>query len=479
MKIDSIHMRSLIALAVVTLCVAGCGKDGGVAVDSKPSDATSTPATNSGQGQSASVDAQSANGEATVPATPLEPTPNSPPPSQDAAAVLTIGSKAPSLDIEHWVSNGNGRFSSVTDFTPGNVYVVEFWATWCGPCISSMPHLAETQEAFAEKGVQLISISDEDLPTVEEFLKRPFEGSEGGPATFGELTSVYSLTTDPDRSNHTNFMQAAGQNGIPTAFIVGRTGLIEWIGHPMTMDEPLAKVVGDEWDRELFAKEFEASQKIELMQRDIMMLAQRGDIDGAMEMINKVRAETQDPQLLMQLANMSAQLKVMPVSQLLQQGDTDGAIAKLDELIASATDVEQERLQMMRLSLLLRFAPEKAAAALTDLASREVLNEMQANQISWQIFQQSEEDPDLSPALIDAAVELMRKSTSTTTDGSIWDTFARLLHRQGKLDEALEAQTKAAENPGPSADAINEFLEQLKAEKAGLAAPAAAEADAE
>jgi tetratricopeptide (TPR) repeat protein len=261
-------------------------------------------------------------------------------------------------------------------------------------------------------------------------------------------------------------MQAAAQNGIPTAFIVGKSGLIEWIGHPMTMDEPLAKIVGDQWDRDLFAKEFQASQKIKLMQREIMMLAQRGDFDGATAMIDQAKAETQDPKLLMQLASISAQLKIMPVSQLLQEGDTDGAIAKLDELIASASEGEQERLQMMRLSLLLRFAPDKAAEALIDLASRDVLDETQANQVSWQIFQQSEKDPELSPALIDAAVELMKKATAASNDGSGWDTLAHLLHRQGKLDEALEAQAKAAENPGSAKDAINEFLEQLKAEKA-------------
>ena len=43
---------------------------------------------------------------------------------------LTIGSKAPALDVEHWVQNGEGKFKPVTKFENGKVYIVEFWATW-------------------------------------------------------------------------------------------------------------------------------------------------------------------------------------------------------------------------------------------------------------------------------------------------------------------------------------------------------------
>jgi hypothetical protein len=80
------------------------------------------------------------------------------------------------------------------------------------------------------------------------------------PVTFGELTGQYCLTTDPDRSNHTNYMKAAGQNGIPCAFVVGKDGFIEWIGHPMSIDRPLANIIEGNWDRDAFAVEYKQGQ---------------------------------------------------------------------------------------------------------------------------------------------------------------------------------------------------------------------------
>ncbi|MFM8400950.1 MAG: TlpA disulfide reductase family protein, partial [Pirellula sp.] len=101
--------------------------------------------------------------------------------------LLTIGSDAPALDVEHWVQNGEGKFSKVTKFEKGKVYIVEFWATWCGPCVASMPHIVETQAKYADKGVQIVSISDEPKETVEEFLDRKVPRSEKE-MTFRDLT---------------------------------------------------------------------------------------------------------------------------------------------------------------------------------------------------------------------------------------------------------------------------------------------------
>lgn len=216
-----------------------------------------------------------------------------------AAKELGIGSKAPPLDIKFWVQDGNGFFDQVTEFTPGKVYVVEFWATWCGPCIASMPHLAELQNEYRGRGVQIVSVSDETLAEVEALMVQ--QNDQVG-KTFSEITSAYSLTTDPDRSVHEDYMEAANQPGIPTAFIVGKSGLVEWIGHPMEMDQPLEAVVTDSWDRAKFKKEFDAKQQFDRTMQQMQALAGAGKFDEAIELIEsqipKVESDMQRAQLV-------------------------------------------------------------------------------------------------------------------------------------------------------------------------------------
>jgi thiol-disulfide isomerase/thioredoxin len=200
---------------------------------------------------------------------------------------LTIGSVAPNLDIENWIQTGNGAFEPVTTFANDHVYVVEFWATWCGPCVASMPHLAALQGEYADKQVQIISITAEDLATVEAFLDRKVRGEED--KTYRELTAAYCLTSDPDRSCDADYMKAAQQRGIPTAFIVGKDGHIEWIGHPMSMDEPLKSIVNSTWDREQFAIELEHRKVIEQAFNEGMT----GDAVAAIERLKELAATTE------------------------------------------------------------------------------------------------------------------------------------------------------------------------------------------
>jgi thiol-disulfide isomerase/thioredoxin len=68
------------------------------------------------------------------------------------AGELKLGDPAPALKVSKFVKG-----SPVTKFEPGKFYVVEFWATWCGPCKTSIPHLTEMAKKY--KDVQFVGVS--------------------------------------------------------------------------------------------------------------------------------------------------------------------------------------------------------------------------------------------------------------------------------------------------------------------------------
>ena len=350
-----------------------------------------------------------------------------------SADLLTIGSDAPALDVEHWVQNGNGRFKPITKFESGKVYVVEFWATWCGPCIQSMPHLAHLQSEYLEKGVQLISISDEDLETVEKFLDRPVRSpkkakdndeKDAKPQTYRELTSAYCLTTDPDQSSNKDYMEAAAQQGIPTAFIVGKDGKIDWIGHPNEMDNPLAKVVDGTWDRAAFQAEMKAKQETERAMQEVQELAEAGKFDQAVGKIDAILAKVADPQQVFQMQMFKMQLLLV--------GKRNEEAAKLSESI---------------------FA---------DLAGKPEM----VNGFAWSLFQMASEgrlkaDEVLKQAVI--ACEKAAEKAPKEIKASLWDTTAHIVNLQGDKARALKLEEAAVEiAQGQDLEFMKQFLAELK-----------------
>jgi thiol-disulfide isomerase/thioredoxin len=150
------------------------------------------------------------------------------------AKALTIGDGAPKIKADQWWQG-----TEVKEFAPDKIYVVEFWATWCGPCIAIMPHMGELQREYRDKGVTFIGFTAKDpnnnLNGVSAFLSK--RGSKLG----------YTFAFADDRETYDAWMTAARQAGIPCCFVVDGAGKIAYIGHPMYLDLVLPKVVAGTW----------------------------------------------------------------------------------------------------------------------------------------------------------------------------------------------------------------------------------------
>lgn len=96
----------------------------------------------------------------------------------------------------------------------GKAVMLEFWATWCGPCRASIPHVNEIHKKFESKGLVVIGITEEPNQQIKSFVK--------------ENKMEYNIATD--KGGKLN--KELGISGIPHAVILNKAGEVVWEGHP-------------------------------------------------------------------------------------------------------------------------------------------------------------------------------------------------------------------------------------------------------
>lgn len=167
------------------------------------------------------------------------------------APTLVPGKAVPALEGITWLQG-----EEVKSFDEkGKVYIIECWATWCGPCVSIIPHVNQLHKKYADKGLVIIGMNvfEDDVDVAKEFLKKQGEGMSYRVAYSGGREGQFGKT----------WLEAAGVDSIPRALVVV-DGKLVLNSHPSELSDNLIEtLLAGKFDQEAFEKEKAAKQKEE------------------------------------------------------------------------------------------------------------------------------------------------------------------------------------------------------------------------
>jgi thiol-disulfide isomerase/thioredoxin len=143
---------------------------------------------------------------------------------------VSVGAAAPQPADTALVEMGTAELRTALEQLTGQVVLVNFWATWCSPCLKEIPVLRELENELAEQGFTLLPISldepDSGTAVVVPFLHRWFPG----------FTSYLSIEQDSDTM--ISVLDPGWNEVLPTTYLIGRDGSIkERIQGSYTKDE--------------------------------------------------------------------------------------------------------------------------------------------------------------------------------------------------------------------------------------------------
>ena len=201
---------------------------------------------------------------------------------------LILGDKAPPLKISKWVK---GDPVKLGEGERGGIRVIEFWSTRCPASRASIPLLTSLQKKYAEQGVRVIGVTDEQdaAKRVDWFVKK-----------MGEKMA-YTVAIDDGQKSIDAYMGGFGVETIPHVFIVDGEGIVQWHGHPAhELDKTLKEIVAGVYSIENYRNVTMANRMLERYER---LVGRRGNKAEAERLGMRIfQAGRNDPGIMNRLA---------------------------------------------------------------------------------------------------------------------------------------------------------------------------------
>jgi len=128
---------------------------------------------------------------------------------QPVATGDLVGSVRPDFKLD----SNKGRFITPADFS-GKTLLINFWATWCGPCRQEMPMLMDLQRQYGSNGLQIVGIALDDAQSANRFVQ-----------TFG---ISYPILLGLEDVFATSIAYGNEEGVLPYTVLVDKTGIVRW-----------------------------------------------------------------------------------------------------------------------------------------------------------------------------------------------------------------------------------------------------------
>jgi len=324
------------------------------------------------------------------------------------SATLNIGNKPPALDVGFWIRKPAAPAKA------NAIRIVTFFSTWSEPCRQAFPILRQVAQKHKNVIIEAISVYEKSkgpadtayYATVKDFVRRmgaqmPYAVGVDGPQ--GKVARAW--------------LEASGERGVPTSFVIDKNGKIIWIGHTLMLDATMDQIAAGRYDAKRYAEE--RSRRIAEEEKEYRLFKRFNELN--------------------------------------QQGRYKEAVDELDR-IAKVEPEYGRRMVLVRFSLLLRCNEPEAYRFGRQLLNGELKNE---SGLLWLMARMLlDETPGLKSPDYRLAYDLALRSAELTKyqDANILTALAYANFKLGNVDRAIELQEQAI----PIGDANPEIPDRNK-----------------